>query len=49
MLDLDETGTILGAANWLRWLYRDGRSYEDRNAVARRLEVLVRRLEAWGV
>jgi Ser/Thr protein kinase RdoA (MazF antagonist) len=42
---LDETGTVLGAANWLRWLYHEGRRYEDRNAVARRLAALVQRME----
>jgi homoserine kinase type II len=42
---LDETGTLLGAANWLRWLYRDGRSFEDRTAIARRLTGLLERLE----
>lgn len=48
---LDETGTLLGAANWLKWLYRDHRKYEDPQAVARRLAALVRRwemLEAHG-
>jgi Ser/Thr protein kinase RdoA (MazF antagonist) len=42
---LDETGTLLGAANWLKWLYWEGRSFEDRAGVARRLAVLVKRLE----
>ena len=43
---LDETGTVLAAANWLRWLYHDAdRGFEDRAAVAGRLELLVRRLE----
>jgi Ser/Thr protein kinase RdoA (MazF antagonist) len=45
---LDETGTILAAVNWLRWLYRDGRHFEDRTAIARRLEQLVVRLEHPG-
>jgi Ser/Thr protein kinase RdoA (MazF antagonist) len=44
---LDETGTLLGAANWLRWLYRDGRTFEDRVGVARRLAALVERIERW--
>jgi Ser/Thr protein kinase RdoA (MazF antagonist) len=44
---LDETGTLLGAANWLRWLYRDGRAFEDRGAVAGRLAEQVRRIEQW--
>jgi Ser/Thr protein kinase RdoA (MazF antagonist) len=41
---LDQTGTILAAANWLRWLYREDRQYEDRQAVARRLAAIVERL-----
>jgi homoserine kinase type II len=44
---LDHTGTVLGMVNWLRWLYHDGRTYEDRPAVARRLESLVTRVEGW--
>jgi Ser/Thr protein kinase RdoA (MazF antagonist) len=44
---LDETGTVLGAANWLRWLYYDGRQYADRDAAARRLAALVVRIEGW--
>jgi hypothetical protein len=47
ILVLDETGTLLGMANWLKWLYRDGRSFEDRAAVARRLATLVERVERW--
>lgn len=46
---LDETGTVLGLANWLRWLYRDGREYEDREAVARRVGELVVRVEGWSI
>jgi homoserine kinase type II len=42
---LDRTGVVLGIANWLRWLYFDGRVYEDREAVARRLAALVSRAE----
>jgi Ser/Thr protein kinase RdoA (MazF antagonist) len=42
---LDYTGTTLSAANWLLWLYRDGRSFADRRAVATRLAALVERLE----
>jgi Ser/Thr protein kinase RdoA (MazF antagonist) len=44
---LDETGTVLGAANWLRWLYHEGRRYEDLGSVARRLKALVERMERW--
>lgn len=45
---LDRTGTILGAANWLVWLYRDRRVYEDVAGVARRLDALVTRMEKWN-
>lgn len=44
---LDRTGTILGAAAWLKWLYHDGRSFSDRQVIAKRLEILVQRLEIW--
>lgn len=44
---LDETGTLLGAANWLMWLYREGRAFEDRPAAARRLGELVERIAGW--
>jgi Ser/Thr protein kinase RdoA (MazF antagonist) len=42
---LDYCGTVLAAASWLLWTYRDRRSFDDRAAVARRLESLVARLE----
>lgn len=44
---LDETGTIIGLANWLKWLYREERRYHDRAAVARKLAELVERAENW--
>ena len=44
---LDRTGTLLGAANWLKWLYLDKREFGDRAAVARRLAALVERIEKW--
>jgi homoserine kinase type II len=42
---LDKTGTLLGAATWLLWLYRDRKSFADRAAVARHLASLVERVE----
>jgi Ser/Thr protein kinase RdoA (MazF antagonist) len=42
---LDISGTWLGAANWLKWLYHERRHYDDRDAVARRLAALVERME----
>jgi homoserine kinase type II len=44
---LDETGTLLGIARWLMWLYHERRPFEDRAAVARRLGRLVERIESW--
>jgi hypothetical protein len=44
---LDRTGTILALANWLKWLYHDGRAYADRCEVSRRLTSLVVRVESW--
>jgi Ser/Thr protein kinase RdoA (MazF antagonist) len=41
---LDWTGTVLAAANWLRWLYYDNPRYYNRQSVARRLAVIVQRL-----
>jgi Ser/Thr protein kinase RdoA (MazF antagonist) len=41
---LDWTGSVIGLTNWLRWLYRDGREYADRAAVARRVAELAGRL-----
>ncbi len=43
---LDETGLILGAATWLRWLYHERKEFPDRQLVARHLAGLVRRLES---
>jgi homoserine kinase type II len=44
---LDRTGVIVGVMTWLRWLYEEGRSFEDRGAAAGRLAALVRRMERW--
>jgi Ser/Thr protein kinase RdoA (MazF antagonist) len=41
---LDETGTLLGAANWLMWVYHDGREFADMEKAALRLAALVQRL-----
>jgi len=45
---LDETGVIIGVVNWLLWICRDGRSFENWNCVAQRLAALVERLERFG-
>jgi Ser/Thr protein kinase RdoA (MazF antagonist) len=41
---LDRTGAVVSAANWLRWLYHDGRVYGDPVAVAERMAGIVQRL-----
>jgi len=45
---LDRTGTILAAANWLRWLYHEGRHYDDLAAVRRRMLSAVARMKRWN-
>ena len=45
--DLDESGTILGVANWLIWLCHERRKFDDAAGVAQRLETLVQRVESW--
>ena len=42
---LDRTGVLVGAMNWLRWLYHERRNYPDQEALARRLCDLVQRLQ----
>lgn len=44
---LDETGTILGAANWLMWRYRDGRTFSNSEEAVRCFGALVERMEKW--
>jgi Ser/Thr protein kinase RdoA (MazF antagonist) len=45
---LDWTGIVIGVVQWLRWLYEEGRAFEDRAKVAVRLEELVQRVERWS-
>ena len=42
---LDVSGTVIGAATWLRWLYHEGREFEDRAAAGQRLQSLLTRLD----
>jgi homoserine kinase type II len=46
---LDATGTIAGVAVWLRWLYHEGKEFEDRAAAGRRLAELAARMQRWLV
>ena len=43
---LDQTGAVLALATWLKWLYRDGKGFDDQAAVVRHLAELVMRVEA---
>ncbi len=40
----DASGVLLGGMNWLRWLYVDGRVFEQPERVRQRLEYFCRRL-----
>ena len=42
---LDRGGTLLGCLNWLRWILLEQRTYEDWQAVQRRIQILTQRLE----
>lgn len=44
---LDRTGAVLAGANWLRWLYREGRAYAQPEAVAARLLRILDRLRSF--
>ena len=44
---LDRTGTIVGLANWLRWLCYERRAFEDYALVAQRMRRLIERMERW--
>ena len=41
----DRSGILLGAINWLDWIYLQGRQFNDLYAVRARLEVAIHRLE----
>lgn len=40
----DHSEVVLSSINWLDWIFRQGRQFEDRAAVLARIEQLVRRL-----
>ena len=42
---LEQVGLVNALVSWLRWLYRDGRVFEDRDAIAKRLQTMVTRLD----
>lgn len=45
---LDTSGIVLGISNWLRWLFHEGRVFEDVENARTRLTLLVERVERWG-
>lgn len=42
---LDTSSTILAGCNWLRWIYIDGRQFEDRAQIVERFQRIVTRSE----
>lgn len=42
---LDQAGMVLAGCNWIRWLFVEGRQFDDRAQVARRLGQIADRLE----
>ena len=42
---LDRVGFVVGLTNWIRWLYHERRPFSDTRQVARRMDILLRRLE----
>jgi Ser/Thr protein kinase RdoA (MazF antagonist) len=45
---LDQTGTIIALATWLKRLALEGRHFEDSTAIALRLGALIERIEKWS-
>jgi len=43
---LDAANVVLAGLNWLRWIYVEGRQFENREAVAARLKAALQRLES---
>ena len=44
---LDRTGTVIGAVNWLDWIYCQGRQFDERPTIIARLDTMLTRIEAW--
>jgi homoserine kinase type II len=42
----DQSGNVLAALNWVEWLYREKREFPDLDAVARRLDDILARLDS---
>jgi Ser/Thr protein kinase RdoA (MazF antagonist) len=42
---LDVSGTVLAGCNWIRWIYGDGRQFDDQRQVIERFRRIVARIE----
>jgi homoserine kinase type II len=43
---LDKSGVVLAGCNWIRWIYVEGRDFENRQQVTDRFRMIVRRCAA---
>ncbi len=43
---LDRAGSVVGLTNWLRWIYLDKRTYSEAAGVAKRMGILLKRVES---
>jgi Ser/Thr protein kinase RdoA (MazF antagonist) len=44
---LDQSSVLIGAMNWLDWIYCEHRQFENRQAVIARLDSMLVRMQAW--
>ena len=44
---LDRSNCLLGGLNWIRWLFVEGRSFENPSGVVERMSEIAGRLRAW--
>ncbi len=44
---LDRSNCLLGGLNWIRWLFLEGRSFENLSGVVERMSEIAGRLRAW--
>ncbi|MCG8586733.1 MAG: phosphotransferase [Pirellulales bacterium] len=47
VVPLDCSGTLIGALNWLDWIYCERREFEWRETIIARLDRMIARMEAW--
>jgi homoserine kinase type II len=46
---LDTSGTLLAGCNWIRWIYADGRTFENHAQVIERFRTILARIHGAGV